>query len=59
MVPNIIKKNENNMNTSNIVGREFSKACTSLRMLGIELIVLRGLNILITLMADTLLVVIT
>jgi len=59
MVPNIIRKKENSMNTSSMVGSEFSNACTSFLILGIELMVLRGLRMRITRIAETLLVVIT
>jgi hypothetical protein len=59
MVPNIIKKKENRMNTSSMVGREFRRACTSFLMLGMELIVRSGRKIRMTLMADILLVVMT
>lgn len=55
MVPNIIRKKEKRINTSSMVGRELSKAWTSFFMLGIELMVLKGLRIRITLMAETLL----
>jgi hypothetical protein len=59
MVPNIRRKNEKRMHTSNMVGRELSRACTSFLMLGMELMVLRGLKILMTLIADMLLEVAT
>jgi len=59
IVPNIIRKNENSINTSSIVGSEFSNACTSFLMLGIELIVLKGRKIRMTRIAETLLVVMT
>ena len=58
-VPNMTMKNMNITNTSNMVGKEFKSDCTSFLILGIELIVLRGLKIRITLIADTLLAVTT
>lgn len=58
-MPNIRRKNEKRMHTSNMVGRELRRACTSFLMLGMELMVLRGLKILMTLIADMLLEVAT
>ena len=58
-MPNIRRKNEKRMQTSNMVGRELRSACTSFLMLGMELMVLRGLKILMTLIADMLLEVAT
>lgn len=58
IVPNIVRKKVNKMKTSNIVGRELNNAWTNFFILGIELIVLKGLSILMTLIAETLLVVI-
>jgi hypothetical protein len=55
MVPNIIRKNEKRINTSSIVGKELRRACTSFFIEGIELMVLNGRSILMTLIADTLL----
>ncbi len=43
------------MKISSIVGKEFNNEWTSFLMLGIDEIVLKGLKILITLRADTLL----
>ena len=58
-VPKIIRKNEKRRKTSNIAGSEFKMACTSFFILGIELMVLSGLNTRITLIADILLDVIS
>ena len=54
MVPNMIKKNKKRMRISRRVGRELSRDLTNLLIPGIELTVLRGLKILMTLIADTL-----
>ena len=54
-MPNIIRKNKNSTKISNRVGNELSRDYTNLRIVGIELMVLNGRNIRITLMAETLL----
>lgn len=54
MHPNIIKKKRKSTNTSKRVGKEFRREEISFLMPGIEFTVLRGLRILITLIADTL-----
>ena len=54
-MPNIIRKNKNSTKISNRVGNELSRDYTNLRIVGIELMVLNGLSIRITLMAETLL----
>ncbi len=49
MVPNISRKNKKRIRISKSVGRELRIDCTSLRMPGIELIVLKGRRIRMTL----------
>ena len=56
-MPNMTKKNMKRMKISKSVGSELSKDWTSLLIPGIELIVLKGLKIRITLIAERLLVV--
>ena len=51
IVPNIISMKMNKTRTSNMIGNEFRMVDTKLDMFGMELIVLRGLNSLTTLMA--------
>ena len=51
MVPNMIKRKPKSTPISNIIGKEFKIVDTSPLIPGIELIVLSGLRILITLIA--------
>ena len=53
IVPNITSTKQKRTKMSNIDGREIRMVDTKLDMPGIELIVLSGLKILMTLMADT------
>lgn len=57
MVPNIIRKNTNKSRISNNVGNEFSRDWTNFLIPGMELIVLNGRKIRITLIALILLAV--
>lgn len=50
----MIKKKQNKMKMSNIVGKELNNDWTSLLIPGMELIVLKGLKIRMTLIALTL-----
>lgn len=52
MVPNMISMKKKSTITSNMIGKEFRIVDTKLDMLGIWLIVLNGLKILMTLMAE-------
>jgi hypothetical protein len=52
MVPNITSRKPKSTPISNIIGKEFKMVETKPLMPGIELIVLRGLNIRMTLMAE-------
>jgi hypothetical protein len=52
MVPNMMSMKQKSTMISNMIGSEFRIVDTKLLMPGMELIVLRGLNNLITLIAD-------
>jgi hypothetical protein len=53
-VPNMTSTNVNKIRMSSNIGRELRRLYTSTLIPGIELIVLSGLRILMTLIADTL-----
>lgn len=52
IVPNMINMKKKSTMTSNMIGSEFRIVETKLDMLGIWLIVLKGLKILMTLIAE-------